>query len=59
MNDLLAINSRNTVARIGLGAFVVIAMLLGWFAVRWQIGILLSDLTPSTDSNAGHSLLRL
>ncbi|MBP7476252.1 MAG: tetratricopeptide repeat protein [Pyrinomonadaceae bacterium] len=53
MNDLLAINSRNTAARIGIGVFVVIALLIGWFAVRWQIGILLSDLTPATDPNAG------
>ena len=53
MNDLLAINSRNTAARIGIGVFVVIALLIGWFAVRWQIGILLSDLTPPTDPNAG------
>ena len=53
MNDLLAINSRNTAARFGIGVFVVIALLIGWFAVRWQIGILLSDLTPPTDPNAG------
>lgn len=53
MNDLLAINSRNTAARICMGVFVVIALLIGWFAVRWQIGILLSDLTPPTDPNAG------
>ncbi|MEQ1645278.1 MAG: tetratricopeptide repeat protein, partial [Pyrinomonadaceae bacterium] len=53
MNDLLAINSRNTAARVGIGVFVVVALLIGWFAVRWQIGILLSDLTPPTDPNAG------
>ena len=53
MNDLLAINSRNTAVRITLGVFIVGALLIALFAVRWQIGILLSDLTPSTDSNAG------
>lgn len=53
MHDLIAINSRNTAARIGLGLFFVIVLLITWFAVRWQIGIMLSDLTPPTDPNAG------
>ncbi len=53
MNDLLTINTRNMAVRIGLGVFVVAALLIAWFAVRWQIAILLSDLTPPTDPNAG------
>ncbi len=53
MNDLVAINSRNTAVRIGLGVFFVGALLIAWFAVRWQVGILLSNLTPPTDPNAG------
>ncbi len=53
MNDLIAINSRTAAARIALGGCIVVALLFGWFAVRWQIGILLADLTPTTDPNAG------
>lgn len=53
MNDVIAIDSRSIRARICLAAVVVGTVALTWFAVRWQIGILLSDLTPPTDPNAG------
>lgn len=52
-NDLRAASTRTTQVRIVLGFCIVIVLLLGWFAVRWQVGIMLSDLTPSTNPNAG------
>lgn len=38
--------------RIALAVFVLIALLFGWFAVRWQLGNMLAELTQPNDPNA-------
>ncbi len=49
---VLIISSKSTGARIGLVAAVIIALLFGWFSVRWQLGFMLSDLTSPNEPNA-------
>lgn len=49
---VLIISSKSTGARIGLVAAVIIALLFGWFSVRWQLGFMLSDLTSPSEPNA-------
>jgi len=46
------LDSRSLPVRIAIGAAVVLALAFGWFAVRWQLGNMLAELTNSTDSNA-------
>lgn len=46
------ISSKNTAARVFIIAVVIVALLFGWFAVRWQLGFMLADLTAPTEPNA-------
>lgn len=52
MSDLTTINSRSSLARIAVIAVILIALLLGWYSVRWQIGNMLASLTPAAAPNA-------
>ena len=52
MQDLIAVNSKNVAARFALAGFIVGAIILGWYAVRWQIGNLLATITSPADPNA-------
>lgn len=52
MQDVIAINSKGLITRFVILGVVAAAMLFGWFAIRWQIGSLLANLTASTDPNA-------
>jgi tetratricopeptide (TPR) repeat protein len=52
MQDFVVTDSRNLKTRVALVAAVVFALALGWLGVRWQLGIMLADLTRTTDSNA-------
>ncbi len=52
MHDLSAITSRTLRARAIIAVVAVLMLVLGWFAVRWQIGNLLADLTDTADPNA-------
>lgn len=38
--------------RVALLAMILAALVFGWFAVRWQLGNMLAELTVSTDPNA-------
>lgn len=38
--------------RLALGAMIVFAIIFGWFAVRWQLGNMLAELTSASDPNA-------
>ncbi len=46
------LDSRRLAVRIGLLAMVLLALVFGWFAVRWQFGDMLADLTAASDPNA-------
>lgn len=37
--------------RVGLVALVLLALVFGWFAVRWQLGNMLAELTAPNDPN--------
>ena len=49
---LAVINSRSTTGRIILAGALVIALVFVWFGVRWQLGTMLAELTPTSDPNA-------
>ena len=55
MRDLTTIETRNARMRIVLIALVAVALVLGWFGVRWQLGSMLANLTP-TDSPEASSI---
>lgn len=46
------IDSRHISVRIALIIAVIFAILFGWFAVRWQVGNMLAELTLPTEPNA-------
>lgn len=48
----IEIDSHKISVRIGLVLAMVFALVFGWFAVRWQIGNMLAELTSPTDQNA-------
>ncbi len=51
--QIYAIDSRPTLVRIGLLFAVLAALVFVWFAVRWQLGNMLADLTSPNEPNAG------
>jgi len=46
------LDARAMPARIALVAAVILALVFGWFAVRWQLGNMLAELTVPTAPNA-------
>ena len=46
------LDARQTSVRAGLGLAIIGALIFGWFAVRWQLGNMLADLTAPNDANA-------
>ena len=46
------LDARALPVRIGLAVAILLALVFGWFAVRWQIGNMLAQLTNTTDPNA-------
>lgn len=46
------IDSKNIVTRLILIGAVLLALVFGWFAIRWQLGNMLAELTVATDPNA-------
>ena len=46
------LNSKSAGGRIALIGVVLAALLFAWFAVRWQIGNMLGELTPPSQENA-------
>lgn len=52
MQGIVAIDSKSNLARAALAGVVILALFVCWIAIRWQLGILLTTLTPPTDPNA-------
>ena len=46
------LDSRKTSVRIGIIAAIIFALVVGWLAIRWQLGNMLAELTLATDQNA-------
>ncbi len=46
------LDSRRLPVRVGLVFLILIALVFGWFAVRWQLGNMLAELTSPNDPNA-------
>ncbi|MGI8786615.1 MAG: carbohydrate binding domain-containing protein [Pyrinomonadaceae bacterium] len=51
-NQIEILDSRRLPVRIGLLVVVLLALLFGWFAARWQLGDMLAELTGANDPNA-------
>jgi len=49
---LITIDSKSIAARVGLAAVVLLSFVFVWFAVTWQLGNMLADVTQPTDANA-------
>ncbi len=45
------LDARQTSVRVGLALTVIGVLVFGWFAVRWQLGDMLADLTQPNDPN--------
>ena len=53
MNELPAtLRITDTKARIIAGMMVVFSLVFAWFGIRWQLGTMLSELTPPSDPSA-------
>ncbi len=50
--SLIIIASKGVPARIAIVFAVIAALLFGWFAVRWQLGFMLAELSSPTEPNA-------
>jgi tetratricopeptide (TPR) repeat protein len=46
------LDSCKTSVRIGLVAAIILALVFGWLAIRWQLGNMLAELTLPTEPNA-------
>ncbi|MFN0277247.1 MAG: tetratricopeptide repeat protein [Pyrinomonadaceae bacterium] len=52
MSDLIAIKSKNNKIRIVLVGAMIFALAFGWFAIRWQLGSMMANLTAPDSVNA-------
>jgi len=52
MTDLIFADSKGLLVRFGLGIGVLIGLISSLFAISWQLGDLLGDITSATDPNA-------
>ncbi len=50
--SVLTVSSKSIGARVFLAFAIIVILLFGWFAVRWQLGFMLADLTSPTEPNA-------
>jgi len=49
IDQIKILDSRQLPVRVGLIALVIFALAFGWFAVRWQFGNMLAELTSPND----------
>ena len=52
MRDFVTVDSKGKMTRIAIGVVVLIALAVGWFGIRWQLGSMLADLTPPGTADA-------
>ena len=46
------LDARRASVRVAVGAVILLTLVFGWFAVRWQLGNMLADLTALSEPNA-------
>lgn len=46
------LDARSTLVKVGLIAMILVAVVFGWFAIRWQIGNMLAEMTIPGEPNA-------
>ncbi len=46
------LDSRRLPVRVALAVAVICVVIFGWFAIRWQLGNMLADLTPPNERSA-------
>ena len=46
------LDARKMPVKIGIIAAIILALVFGWFAVSWQLGNMLAELTTANDANA-------
>lgn len=51
-SDIAIIDARKLPVRLSIGAAIILAVLFGWFAARWQLGNMLAELTSPNEPNA-------
>lgn len=51
-SQITILDARQSSVRIGLALAILLALVFGWFAARWQLGNMLADLTNQNDANA-------
>lgn len=49
---IIVFNSKDKKIRIALIAAIIVVLTFAWFAIRWQIGNMLAELTPLNQPNA-------
>jgi len=52
LQQIAVLDSRRLPVRIGLIALILVTLIFGWFAVRWQLGNMLAELTEPNEPNA-------
>ena len=50
--QIKTVDAKNLLVRVGLAAMIIFAIVFGWFAVRWQLGNMMAELTSPSDPNA-------
>lgn len=51
-NQIEILDSRRLPVRLGLAAAILLVLIFGWFAVRWQLGNMLADETAMNEPSA-------
>jgi tetratricopeptide (TPR) repeat protein len=55
MQDLIAIDSRNSKGRLVLAGAIIFAVLFLWFSIRWQLGSMIARLTSPGSPEASQA----
>lgn len=50
--QIVILDARRPPARIAVGVVILVTLAFGWFAVRWQLGNMLADLTAPNEPSA-------
>lgn len=52
MSDPISLDSKGLLPRLALVSVILVSLVFGWVAVKWQMGNMLATLTQPTDPNA-------